>query len=104
MQEHVRSSNRRFPTRDRLFGRNNPPEPPNSRVDYFFDLNDSIATIKLAKAIVIIKVSKTVIQHHPLSVGSVPTTLEKSYSIAIKVYHPPTQTGTYVFILKKYIN
>ncbi|MGG1398065.1 hypothetical protein ABE288_09665 [Bacillus salipaludis] len=46
-----------------------------------------MATIKLAKAIAIIKVSKTVIQHHPLSVGSEPTTLVKSNSIAFIVYH-----------------
>ena len=68
MVEHVRSSNRRFPQRDRLYEGNNPPSLPNSRVDYFFWLNDSMATIKLANAIVIMKVSKTVIQHHPLSV------------------------------------
>ncbi|WML44349.1 hypothetical protein RCG20_00040 [Neobacillus sp. PS3-40] len=46
-------------------------------------LNDRIATIKLENAIVIINVSNTVIQHHPLSAGSVPTTLEKTYSIAL---------------------
>jgi len=52
-------------------------------VDYFFWLNDSTATIKLANATENISVSKTVIQHHPLSKedGSVPTTLEKSYTI-----------------------
>jgi hypothetical protein len=68
MQLHVRSSNRRFPSRDRLIWGNNPPGCQNSRVDYFFWLNDSMATTKLANPIVIIKVSKTVIQHHPLSV------------------------------------
>jgi hypothetical protein len=39
----------------------------NSRVDYFC-LKDRILTIKLAKAIVNIKVSNTVIKQHPLSV------------------------------------
>jgi hypothetical protein len=52
-------------------------------VDYFFWLNDRTATIKLANAIVIINASNTVIQHHPLSNGSEPTTLEKTYSIAL---------------------
>ncbi|WHY88563.1 hypothetical protein QNH39_12280 [Neobacillus novalis] len=42
-----------------------------------------MATIRLANAIVIISVSNTVIQHHLLSAGSVPTTLKKSYSIAL---------------------
>ncbi|WP_169803227.1 hypothetical protein [Neobacillus novalis] len=55
----------------------------NSRVDYFLWLNDRMATIRLANAIVIISVSNTVIQHHLLSAGSVPTTLKKSYSIAL---------------------
>ena len=45
------------PSKGNRLGRNNPPEPVNSRVDYFFDLNDSTATIRLAKVIVIIKVS-----------------------------------------------
>lgn len=53
---------------DRLFSDDDdPPEPLNSRVDYFC-LNDSTATIRLAKAIVNISVSKTVNQHHPLSI------------------------------------
>jgi hypothetical protein len=56
-------------------------------VDYFFDLNDRMVTIKLAKPIANINDSNTVIQHHPLSMGSVPTTLEKSFSIALLVYH-----------------
>jgi hypothetical protein len=68
MGEHVQSSNRRFPQRDRLFvSRNNPPIGVNSRVDYFLWLNDSMAIIRLAKAIAIISDSKTVIQHNPLS-------------------------------------
>jgi hypothetical protein len=41
----------------------------------------------VAKAIATIKASNTVIQHHPLSIGSVPTTLEKTYSIALLLYH-----------------
>jgi hypothetical protein len=64
-------------------------------VDYFC-LNDSKATIKLAKAIVNIKASKTVIQHHPLSIGSEPTTLVKFYSIAFIVYHILPQNRTNV--------
>jgi hypothetical protein len=55
----------------------------NSRVDYFFWLNDNIATTSVANAIVTINASNTVIQHPPPSVGSVPTTLEKTYSIAL---------------------
>jgi hypothetical protein len=49
----------------------------------FFLLNDNIATTSVAKAIVTINASNTVIQHHPPSVGSVPTTLEKTYSFAL---------------------
>ena len=48
-------------------GENNPRERANSRVDYFFDLNDRIATIRLAKPIANINDSKTVIRHHPPS-------------------------------------
>jgi hypothetical protein len=69
--------------------RNNPPEPLNSRVDYFC-LNDSTATIKLAKAIVIINFQKLSSSITPFLFGSVPTTLEKSYSFALLVTHIPT--------------
>ncbi len=40
---------------------------PNSKVDYFFDLNDRIATTRLAKPIANMNDSKTVIRHHPPS-------------------------------------
>jgi hypothetical protein len=87
MLGHVLSSNRRFPQRGLLFGRMIHLSRVNSRVDYFLWLNDRMAMTKLANATVIINVSNTVIQHHPLSDGSVPTTLEKSYSIAYLLYH-----------------
>ncbi len=69
MQQHVRSAIDGSLQGDQLFGDDNPPEPLNSRVDYFC-LNDSTATIRLAKATIIISVSKTVNQHPPLSMGA----------------------------------
>jgi len=57
-----------------------------------------MATIRLEKAIVNINDSKTVIQHHPLSVGSVPTTLEKPYSITLLFYHITSENRTYVLL------
>ncbi|WP_142305403.1 hypothetical protein [Neobacillus jeddahensis] len=71
----------------------------NSRVDYFFWLNDRIATTRLAKAIVIMNVSNTVMQHHLLSAGSVLTTLEKSYSIALLLYHHSSKQNVYSIIV-----
>jgi len=70
-------------------------------VDYFLWLNDKIAMIRLAKAIAIIIDSNTVIQHHPLPSWGVPTTLEKTYSIAFLVYHIYTQIRTYVLCVTK---
>jgi hypothetical protein len=43
----------------RLLGSNPPCRATNSRVDYFFWLNDNIATISVAKAIVTINASNS---------------------------------------------
>nr|WP_256989152.1 hypothetical protein [Bacillus sp. EB106-08-02-XG196] len=42
-----------------------------------------MATIKLAKPIIIMNVSKIVKQQHPLSDGSLPTAFETTLAIAI---------------------
>jgi hypothetical protein len=68
MREHVQSNNRRFPQRGQLSVKEISTRGVNSRVDYFFWLNDRTATIKVANAIANVKDSNTVIQHHPLSI------------------------------------
>lgn len=58
---------------------NNPPEPANSRVGYFFWLNVRMAITRLAKPNIIINVSNTVKQRHPLSIGSMPTLVRQPF-------------------------
>lgn len=64
-------------------------------------LNDRMATTRLANVTVIIIASNTVIQHHPLSDGNVPTTLEKAYSIALKLYYLPSDKNIHSIFKKE---